>query len=252
MPALPAGLSGLNGLLEGQLAHSPPLSFLGPTLLQPRALQGDVVAISPYSSHLDPRLYAHQPAVFDPKREGMRLGGSTAPHAAVVGVGGVPGLSFGGGKYRWAGAQVRPGPPSCLWLSQGGRMAQRQQAHLPLMICAGGNRLLCSHGSVGTATQELQAEIRATLFRPPACRCPGRHFAESELCLVTSLLLLLFEWQLLPREGAPAPGSSAAGALSAAPPGDPSGLLPPPDLRKLVGIKVPAGPCWVQCSRRSL
>ncbi len=40
------------------------------------------------------------------RREGMHLGGSTAAHAAVVGVGGVPGLAFGGGKYR-CGEAVR-------------------------------------------------------------------------------------------------------------------------------------------------
>ncbi|KAL4421354.1 hypothetical protein ABPG75_010645 [Micractinium tetrahymenae] len=159
--------------------------------------KGDVVAISPYSSHLDPRLYCQQPAAFDPDREGMQLGGSSAPHAAVVGVGGVPGLSFGGGKYR----------------------------------------------------------------------CPGRYFAEAELSLITSLLLLLFDWQLLPREASAAAGGTAktntagtaaggtagtAAVQQSGPPGDPAGLLPPPDLRKLVGIKVPAGPCWVQYSRRRL
>ena len=35
-----------------------------------------------------------------PCREGMRLGRSTAMHGAVVGVGGVPGFSFGGARYR--------------------------------------------------------------------------------------------------------------------------------------------------------
>ena len=30
----------------------------------------------------------------------MRLGRSTAMHGAVVGVGGVPGFSFGGARYR--------------------------------------------------------------------------------------------------------------------------------------------------------
>ncbi|PRW32663.1 24-hydroxycholesterol 7-alpha-hydroxylase [Chlorella sorokiniana] len=167
--------------------------------------QGDVVAISPYESHLDSRLYQDAPAAYNPGRDGMHLGGSTAAHAAVVGVGGVPGLAFGGGKYR----------------------------------------------------------------------CPGRYFAEAELALIASLLLLLFDWRLLPREGAAAHAAdqaqqhkagtaeaitagTAAGAAAAAaaataahaPPGDPAGLLPPPDLRKLVGIKVPAGPCWVQYERR--
>ena len=118
----------------------------------------------------------------------MRLGGSTAVHGAVVGMGGVAGVSFGGGKYR----------------------------------------------------------------------CPGRYFAEAELALVTSLLLLLFDWQLLPRgqQGAAAPAPAAAALTSASRaqqrqqqrrlasvPGDPGGLLPPPDLHKLVGIKVPAEPC---------
>jgi hypothetical protein len=116
----------------------------------------------------------------------MRLGGSCEAHAAVPGVGGVPGLSFGGGRYR----------------------------------------------------------------------CPGRFFAEAELALVTSLLLLLFDWQLLPRGGdGNSPSSTEQGPRSPASkqgyPGDPGGLLPPPDLRKLVGIKVPAGPCWVQYQRRT-
>ncbi|EFN50765.1 hypothetical protein CHLNCDRAFT_142513 [Chlorella variabilis] len=138
--------------------------------------KGDMVAISPYE-------------------EGMRLGGSTSVHGAVVGMGGVAGVSFGGGKYR----------------------------------------------------------------------CPGRYFAEAELALVTSLLLLLFDWQLLPRgqQGAAAPAPAAAALTSASRaqqrqqqrrqasvPGDPGGLLPPPDLHKLVGIKVPAEPCWVQYRRR--
>lgn len=113
-------------------------------------MQGDVVAISPYASHLDSRLFSPQhPTTYDPQRDGMRLGGTSTAHAAVVGVGGVPGLSFGGGKYR----------------------------------------------------------------------CPGRYFAESELALVTSLLLLLYKWELLPRETPPAgaAGTGAAAGSTAAP-----------------------------------
>lgn len=112
----------------------------------------------------------------------------------------------------------------------------------------------------------------------PACRCPGRYFAEAELALIASLLLLLFDWRLLPRDeaaeqaaskaqqrtagsagtaggtaaAAAGSGAAAAEAASSIAPGDPAGLLPPPDLRKLVGIKVPAGPCWVQYQRRQL
>lgn len=64
------------------------------------ALQGSVVALCPYVSHQDPRLFGSGASVFDPNRPGMLFGGSTQPHRAVVGVGGLAGLSFGGGKYR--------------------------------------------------------------------------------------------------------------------------------------------------------
>lgn len=99
-------------------------------------------------------------------------------------------------------------------------------------------------------------------------RCPGRSFAETELALITSLLLLCFDWQLLPREATaagkgqarppPQPQPPAAGGAGQqqqpqqAVPGDPGRLLPPPDLKKLVGIKIPSGPCWVQYKRREL
>ena len=98
------------------------------------------------------------------------------------------------------------------------------------------------------------------------CSCPGRHFAEAELSLLLALLVLLYDWQLLPGEhdssgsGNGSHGSgvgsssrgSGAHCRAAAAPGDPGGLLAPPDLRKLVGIKVPAGPCWAQATRRSV
>ncbi|KAL4855710.1 25-hydroxycholesterol 7-alpha-hydroxylase [Chlorella vulgaris] len=160
--------------------------------------KGDVVAISPYECHQDPRLFQSSAHTYDPQREGIQLGGGTAAHAAVVGVNGIAGLSFGGGKYR----------------------------------------------------------------------CPGRSFAETELALITSLLLLCFDWQLLPREATaagkgqarppPQPQPPAAGGAGQqqqpqqAVPGDPGGLLPPPDLKKLVGIKIPSDPCWVQYTRREL
>lgn len=60
-----------------------------------------MVALSPYTSHQDARLYGSEASSYDPDRTGMLFGGSTLPHAAVVGVGGLAGLSFGGGKYRW-------------------------------------------------------------------------------------------------------------------------------------------------------
>jgi cytochrome P450 len=63
---------------------------------------GSVVAICPWESHLDGRLYAC-PASYHPQREGMRVGGSTGEHAAGAGAGGLAGVAFGGGKYRCPG-----------------------------------------------------------------------------------------------------------------------------------------------------
>lgn len=178
-------------------------------------------------------------------REGMRLGGSTAAHAAVVGVGGVPGLAFGGGKYRCGAREcaiyVLNSAATwfrawgCCWVAAG-------LLRLPRPLCP--NTLCARH----------VPQLPLALF---LCRCPGRYFAEAELALIASLLLLLFDWRLLPRQSgaagaaAAAPGSGTSAATPAAP-GDPAGLLPPPDLRKLVGIKVPAGPCWVEYQRRQL
>lgn len=165
----------------------------------------------------------------------MRLGGSTAPHAAVVGVGGLAGLSFGGGKYRRACAWL----PSCRV-----RCVQLQRA---LLLALAAQLCLALHPPTMPAH-------RSAATRPLCCRCPGRYFAEAELALVAATLLLVYDLRLLPPQAAEPAGTRAAAAAAALDaagvPGDPSGLLPPPDLRRLVGIKVPAGPCWVQFERR--
>lgn len=130
--------------------------------------QGSVVAISPWAVHLDPRYYTN-PDLYDPDRKGMALPGAEggALHAAVAGVGGLAGVSFGGGQYR----------------------------------------------------------------------CPGRAFAEMEMALAVGLILCSYDLRLdVPAEG----GSGGGGGA----PGDARGALPPPDLQRLVGIKVPKGPCW--------
>ena len=102
---------------------------------------------------------------------------------------------------------------------------------------------------MGAVSQELAAPAKLDLCTPRhARRCPGRFFAESELALLASLLLLLFDFTLLPREGGG--GGEGGGGEGGGAPGDPAGLLPPPDLRKLVGIKVPAGPCWAAFQQR--
>lgn len=52
-------------------------------------MQGDVVAISPYESHLDPRLYGPNAAAFNPHRRATHTGSGAlhagAFHLATVG-----------------------------------------------------------------------------------------------------------------------------------------------------------------------
>lgn len=96
-------------------------------------------------------------------------------------------------------------------------------------------------------------------------RCPGRYFAELEVGLLLGLLLTKFDFTLRSTTGSagggaaarPAPASTAAahggsvcGSVCSSAPSDPGGLLPPPELKKLVGLKVPSGPCWVRFARR--
>ena len=56
--------------------------------------QGELLAVSPYESHRDERLFGQHAASFIPDREAMKgLDG-------VAGIGGISGLAFGGGQYR--------------------------------------------------------------------------------------------------------------------------------------------------------
>ena len=56
--------------------------------------QGELLAVSPYESHHDERLFGPDAACYNPDRQPLQgIGG-------VPGVGGVSGLAFGGGMYR--------------------------------------------------------------------------------------------------------------------------------------------------------
>jgi len=79
-------------------------------------------------------------------------------------------------------------------------------------------------------------------------RCPGRSIAEMELGLVVGLILDELEVELVLEENQS--GKKASTAVSISYPGDPQGLLPAPDVRRLVGMKVPDGPCWVRIRQR--
>lgn len=80
-------------------------------------------------------------------------------------------------------------------------------------------------------------------------RCPGRQFATMELAVLVGILITNFDFRLdlAPNE---APKSDRIDNYTDRPcfPGDPGNLLPPPDLQRLVGIKLPAVPCSVECS----
>lgn len=56
-----------------------------------------MLAVSPYESHMDERLFGADAAAYNPERPALRLADGSVP-----GVGGLPGLVFGGGRYRRA------------------------------------------------------------------------------------------------------------------------------------------------------
>ena len=62
--------------------------------------QGDMLAVSPYESHHDPRFFHPHPARYDPTRGGLQCPGSSLHE--VPGISGIAGLVFGGGRYRSA------------------------------------------------------------------------------------------------------------------------------------------------------
>lgn len=75
-------------------------------------------------------------------------------------------------------------------------------------------------------------------------RCPGKAFAEMELALVVGHLLMRFEFDLV--------GKGAIDETERGVTGAPAGeLLPQPNMTRLVGVKVPEGPCCVRVRGRT-
>ena len=89
--------------------------------------------------------------------------------------------------------------------------------------------------------------IAGVAFGGGKFRCPGRAFAEMELGVTVGLILAGLEIEIIEKDEEEEKESEAA---CRAWPGDAEGLLPAPDVTKLVGIKVPKGPCWVKVRRR--
>eukprot|EP00891_Asterochloris_glomerata_P009301 jgi/Astpho2/9301/Aster-x0850 len=61
--------------------------------------KGEMLAVSPWESHFDERLFGTGAAEFNPHREGLQ----GAPLGAVPGVAGLSGFTFGGGWFRCPG-----------------------------------------------------------------------------------------------------------------------------------------------------
>ncbi|KAL0052132.1 hypothetical protein WJX82_008380 [Trebouxia sp. C0006] len=67
--------------------------------------KGDMLAVSPYESHHDPRFFQPHPARYDPTRAALQCPGSSLHE--VPGISGIAGLVFGGGRYRCPGGCSR-------------------------------------------------------------------------------------------------------------------------------------------------
>ncbi|KXZ53780.1 hypothetical protein GPECTOR_6g698 [Gonium pectorale] len=182
-----------------------PSSLPGGSLRLPR---GRVLAVCPFESHHDMKLYGNQgasdPWVFDPSRPELKMGEGGAV------VSGVAGLAFGGGPYRCPGRFLA-------------------EAELGLLGAA---------GSSDEPLPKLQLQPQ-----PQLAAVQGG-----------SLLYGLLAGAVGPKALAWGTGwfDGLDGPLQDwRTSGDPSGLLPPCDIRRLVGVKVPKKPCWVQLGRPS-
>ena len=75
-------------------------------------LQGEMLAVSPWESHFDERLFGVDAAEFNPHREGLQ----GAMLGSVPGVAGLAGFTFGGGWFRCLSAAQNVAAAPC-WLS---------------------------------------------------------------------------------------------------------------------------------------
>lgn len=87
--------------------------------------------------------------------------------------------------------------------------------------------------------------IAGVAFGGGRYRCPGRYFAEMEIALIVGTILSYWDLDLeMTLERSTSAGKDSY-CHSINYPGDRNGLLPPPNMHKLVGVKVPAEKCWV-------
>jgi len=206
--------------------------------------KGRILAVCPFESHHDSRLYGPDAWTFNPDRNPMTLGdGSAVVHS-------VAGLAFGGGPYRCPG---------------------RFFAEMEVALLV---QLLLHHYSF-----ELQPSSSSSSAASGHVKTEPPPWLDMVAPLLRSVLGDAGDWGLdlyvTPpdsteagssgacgssdnagsRNEAAASAGDALGAASTSGPetwstsGDPDVQLPPCDLRRLVGIKVPARPWWVRASK---
>ncbi|GIL67327.1 hypothetical protein Vafri_20647 [Volvox africanus] len=234
-----------------------------------RLPRGRLLAVCPFESHHDRKLWdadgtngAADPWVYDPSRPELRLGASSA----VVSSG--AGLAFGGGPYRCPGRYFAEQELSLLaqlflWsydmtlsyddaASRFGAMATpgaaAAAAAAAAIVASGGESVKAQASQVGP-----NAPTRAEVPAPSGASAAGAD-PHSQLRAVQGGSLLYTVISRLLEPSAMAWGFGWFDGLDGPieewrDSGDPAGLLPPCDLRRLVGTKVPKKPCWVQLGR---
>lgn len=91
--------------------------------------------------------------------------------------------------------------------------------------------------------------IAGVAFGGGRYRCPGRYFAEMEMALTVGAILASWDLRLATEiEKNDVVGSEDTDDDDVPAPGDAAARLPPPNGRRLVGVKVPSRPCWVAVS----
>ena len=125
-------------------------------------LQGEMLAVSPWESHFDERLFGTGAAEFNPHREGLQ----GAPLGAVPGVAGLSGFTFGGGWFRCLSAD---------------RLWQQHCAGDPFTLARREAQFTCHNSSACS-------DYSAVLPCCKGCFVPGSH---SVVCKAFMALLFL-------------------------------------------------------------
>eukprot|EP00899_Mesostigma_viride_P012988 jgi/Mesvir1/21690/Mv04110-RA.1 len=158
--------------------------------------KGHVIAVSPYLSHHDPRVYRN-PCTFDPdrwlvpSREGNEARCDT--EVSVIDSSSLDGVQTGSSCVAGAGFR--------------GTQARESQKEAATATCPAVAPATVVAGSAGNPPTSLT-------FGGGAYRCPGRYFAEMEVGLYAALFLQTFEVSLVPPGGCQGPRDGHAAPLA--------------------------------------